>query len=70
MTGKTGKVEVREDGGIFQSRVGSESSSGAPSPSRGEVRRIKVTDAPAMVWKRHMCSSLHGREVEGGGTRV
>lgn len=39
---------------------------GAPSPSRGEVRRIKVTDGSAMAWKRHMCF-LHGREVGVGG---
>lgn len=61
------KVEVRGEGGIFQPGEGSESSSGAPSPSRGEVRRIKVTDGPAMIGKRHMWSCLHGREKGGGG---
>lgn len=32
---------------FIQSAMGSEGSSGAFSPSRGEVRRIKVTDGPA-----------------------
>lgn len=63
--GGVGKVEIKEDGGIFQSGVGSEISSGLLSPSRGEVRRIKVTDGPAIVGKRHMCSRLHGGRCGG-----
>lgn len=50
---------------FIQSGIRSESSSGVPSPSRSKVRRIKVTDGPAMVWERHMCSCVHGREVVG-----
>lgn len=55
--------------GFIQSGTGSESSSGAPFPSRGEVRGIKVTDGPAIGQERHMCSCVPGKEG-GGGARV
>lgn len=61
----TGKAEVGRTVECIQSGIRSESSSGAPSPSRSKVRRIKVTDGPAMVWERHMCSCVHGRDVVG-----
>lgn len=58
-----GKLKSGRKVQFTQSGIGNESSSGAPCPSRGEVRRIKVTDGPAVVWERHMCSCVHGREV-------
>lgn len=57
----------RWKGGFIQSGTGSESSSGALFPSRGEVRRIKVTDGPAIGRERHMCSCVPGKERGGRG---